>query len=390
MQVLEEDNIAVALVRVAVFIMVLEREYVSVGGAFTAASATQERSGPTEEARRLDCAARMHAFVAREAASMVRGFMSKHGIEAGDDSARLGAHLDSAAQRGVGRAGDWDRLAAIDGLVEKAKAELADAIATMYMTGTANRQQEGIFNMRVVFGCKHTTGGQPSSVSPMLMPSTITVKLPVAAGAELPNFMYYPQMARYLKTEWLPKLPLFSRGVVPLIETALRMKLSDNNMSIEGITRHAKIDQRAAEFGKDTGEYILRQYRDMQQSAALAITQQEQLGATLRASQARRKRRASNQPEESEAAETWSKVSRSVQVREAQLRSDLDGVFAHLGCTSNLSAQVRVVGEWAKGNNESKPITRHMLGSFMAQKRQRTLPKNIFNLLSLFAHAHTA
>ena len=51
--------------------------------------------------------------------------------------------------------------------------------------------------------------------------------------------------------------------------------------------------------------------------------------------------------------------------------------------------QVRVVGEWAKGNNESKPITRHMLGSFMAQKRQRTLPKNIFNLLSLFAHAQT-
>jgi hypothetical protein len=188
-------------------------------------------------------------------------------------------------------------------------------------------------------------------------------------------------LGKYIRTEWMPKIALWCRGIVFLIEIVKDMTIQDNNQGSEGVISNEKTRKKVQDHTEELGKYAMNRYYDIRQNEKMFAMASRRLGLRMdetferRTAKAAREKETTNETAETRETERehteqiWSKRSSDKATREAELRADLKRAFNGKGFTAVTNMHkdvVKVVGELA-GTATIKAPSYVTLGHFMAK-----------------------
>jgi len=184
-----------------------------------------------------------------------------------------------------------------DGIIDRAKDLMKQQGCTYLKSVSVSNdnswQKMAVLRCSILYGRALEYG---SGNEAMLLPEyqggiDMTVLLPHDGRHGIVNPLYSPTVAKYLRSTWLTKVPLFSRGIIYLLEIAKDMDIEDSNQFSEAVFKNVKHNQDVYNHVSDPGEYLLHRWEDDQRTSRQFIQQFECIKSQLEQLDSRRSKK---------------------------------------------------------------------------------------------------
>jgi hypothetical protein len=330
--ILRDDRISEAIVRWSVILAVLETPRFKTPS-FSDTSRTH--NGRNKEDRKME----------RSHATAIDAFIQSESRQLHVDS------LEDAATT-LQEVCEDKHLLLHEPIVDKAKSLLKHScvyLSTICLDDATNKTM-GTLSCSVVYG-REIVGGAVTAMTEGGF--NVGVKLPHDGDRGIQNPLYSPTLANYLRDNWMNKIPLWSRGVVDLVECALDMEIEGKHSqeSLEDVKHGPDVD----EHFSDPSEYVLHRWKECQKSETTFNKNYGQM-QKRRSSQKKRKH---------------VEMSQDVLTLETSLRKGLLAIFTELGLRNNVHAHSRITSEFLSDTDDSAVMMSYpTFNNFINQKGQ--------------------